>query len=83
VVVPVVVELPEVVDSVVPEDLVVLEVSDIVVTDIVVLEIVVMDTVVTDVVVMDIVLPVTDVVLVVPVELCVSVTPSPKNTFPY
>jgi hypothetical protein len=78
VVVPVVVELPEVVDSVVPEDmvmldLVVLEVSDIVISD----------TVVTDVVVMDAVLDVTDVVLVVPVEVCVSVTPSPKNTFPY
>jgi hypothetical protein len=78
VVVPVVVELPEVVDSVVPEDLVVLKVSDIVVTDIVVTDIVV-----TDIVVTDIVLDVTDVVLVVPVEVCVSVTPSPKNTFPY
>ena len=72
------VELPEVVDSVVPEDLVVLEVSDIVVTDIVVADIVV-----TDIVVPDIVLDVTDVVPVVPVEVCVSVTPSPKNNFPY
>jgi hypothetical protein len=78
VVVSVVVELPEVVDSVVPEDLVVLEVSDIVVTDIVVADIVV-----TDIVVPDIVLDVTDVVLVVPVEVCVSVTPSPNHSFPY